>query len=52
MYAEVKNQALSAENVCGIRLYVEKENETAYRTYIRLGMIETDYRLMEEEFGH
>ena len=51
MYAAVKSQAQSQMNVCGIRLYVEKDNKTAYRTYVRLGMIETEYHLMEEEFG-
>lgn len=50
MYEEVKTLARQAENVCGIRLYVEVENETAQRTYFRLGMQETHYRLLEEEF--
>ncbi|MFT7219511.1 MAG: ribosomal protein S18 acetylase RimI-like enzyme [Candidatus Azotimanducaceae bacterium] len=50
MYAEVKRLAVSSGNACGVRLYVEKDNERAYQTYIKLGMIETDYRLMEEEF--
>lgn len=50
MYNEVKSRAQQAPNVCGIRLYVEVENETAQRTYFRLGMTETHYRLLEEEF--
>jgi ribosomal protein S18 acetylase RimI-like enzyme len=32
--------------VCGVRLYVEPENETARATYRALGMVET-YRVME-----
>lgn len=48
MYASVKDQALADERSCGIRLYVERDNDTAYRTYTGLGMLETDYRLMEE----
>ncbi len=50
MYSEVKTLARRDRRVCGIRLYVEKDNDTAYRTYVRLGMTETEYRLMEEEF--
>lgn len=48
MYAEVKTRAVNDSRSCGIRLYVEKDNDNAYRTYLGLGMIETDYRLMEE----
>ncbi|XOV88718.1 MAG: GNAT family N-acetyltransferase [Pseudomonadota bacterium] len=52
LYNEVNRQARSAENVCGIRLYVEKDNLNAQQTYLRLGMAETDYRLYEVEFSH
>jgi ribosomal protein S18 acetylase RimI-like enzyme len=43
-------QALAAEegDVCGWRLYVEKDNANAAATYRSLGMEETDYRVMEE----
>ena len=50
MYSHVKDLASSEAGVCGIRLYVEKENTTAQQTYKKLGMIETHYRIMEEEF--
>lgn len=50
LYETVKQQAMAAENTCGIRLYVERDNLTAQKTYHRLGMIETEYRLLEEEF--
>lgn len=50
MYQHVRDLAEKEDDVCGIRLYVEKENESAIRTYLRLGMIETDYRILEEEF--
>ena len=49
MYAEVKRRALLEKDVCGIRLYAEKDNERAIRTYERLGMITTHYRILEEE---
>ena len=48
MYETVKSEAEADSRSCGIRLYVEKENDTAYDTYIGLGMQETEYRLMEE----
>ena len=50
MYSHVKHLATEKPSVCGIRLYVEKENLTAQQTYKKLGMIETHYRIMEEEF--
>lgn len=50
MYFFIKKQARQAKDVCGIRLYVDKNNTIAKRTYCNLGMSETDYRLYEEEF--
>ncbi len=50
LYKHVKGLATSDEEVCGIRLYAEKQNQQALRTYFRLGMIETEYRLLEELF--
>ncbi len=40
--------ALEAGDVCGVRLYVEKENHTAQAVYQRLGMHETDYLMYEQ----
>ena len=48
MYEHVRSLAQSDTSVCGFRLYVEKENETAHATYSSLGMKETDYLLYEE----
>ena len=36
--------------MCGLRLYVERGNEGAHRTYEAVGMHETAYRLYEEAF--
>jgi ribosomal protein S18 acetylase RimI-like enzyme len=44
---EYLKQASRAENVCGFRLYVEKENRPAQQVYQRLGMRETDYKMFE-----
>jgi GNAT superfamily N-acetyltransferase len=50
LYRYVIDLAKKQGNVCGIRLYAEKENERALRTYFRLGMVETEYRILEDEF--
>ena len=44
----VRERARAAGGVVGIRLYVERENVTAQRTYAALGMTETPYRIYEE----
>lgn len=49
MYDFVKDLAAEAGNVCGFRLYVEKENERAQRVYEKLGMERTYYLMYEEE---
>ena len=49
MYEHVTDLA-KQDRVCGLRLYVEKENTQAQATYKKLDMIETHYRLMEIEF--
>lgn len=48
LYGRVKEMAKVADNVCGFRLYVEKENQVAQETYERLGMRETHYKMYEE----
>ena len=47
LYDFVKNEASAAGNVCGFRLYVEKENAHAQRVYERLGMKQTYYLMFE-----
>ncbi|MGI9305552.1 MAG: GNAT family N-acetyltransferase [Gammaproteobacteria bacterium] len=47
LYDFVKERAHS-ENVCGFRLYVEKDNVRAQQTYRALGMTETVYKMYEE----
>lgn len=48
MYEHVRALAQGDASVCGFRLYVEKENETAHATYSSLGMKETGYLIYEE----
>lgn len=49
LYGHVKAAARDAGSA-GLRLYVERDNQRAQRTYARLGMCETHYRLYEELF--
>lgn len=48
LYDFVKQKALGKKNVCGFRLYVEKDNLNAQKVYEKLGM-ESSYYLMYEE---
>ena len=48
LYTHVKELAEQQDAICGFRLYVERDNEVAQRSYRRLGMRETDYKIFEE----
>lgn len=48
LYEFVKDKAVQAGDVCGFRLYVEKENERAQKVYEKLGMDESHYLMYEE----
>ena len=50
LYRHVEALARKEPDVAGIRLYVEKNNQRAQRTYDKLGMSMTDYRIMQVEF--
>ncbi|WP_166423182.1 GNAT family N-acetyltransferase [Paraglaciecola sp. 20A4] len=47
LYNEVKSLGDKAQNVCGYRLYVERENRVAQRTYEALDMHESHYLMYE-----
>jgi ribosomal protein S18 acetylase RimI-like enzyme len=47
MYAFVQSLAAVKPNVCGFRLYVERDNVSAQKTYASLGMQETHYHIFE-----
>ncbi len=49
LHAEARNAARAA-GARGLRLYVERDNETAIATYKKLGMSDAGYFLMEEMF--
>ncbi len=50
LYTHVKAAAKEDETVCGIRLYVESENERAQEVYRRMGMSKSSYQFFELEF--
>lgn len=49
LYNHIKNMCDNDEGICGIRLYVEKENYIAQKTYKSLGMEECNYYIYEYE---
>lgn len=49
LYEFVKRKASADENVCGFRLYVEKENMIARQVYEQMGMQHSHYLMYEEE---
>ena len=52
MYEHVLAECRADGTVCGVRLYVEVENEFAAAVYTHLGMAKTSYRLFEVDFEH
>ena len=48
LYEYVKAKAIESKNVCGFRLYVEKENVNAQKVYEKLGMESSHYLMYEE----
>ena len=51
LYAHVQAEAKSRPDVCGLRLYVIRENTGALETYRNLGMTVSDYLLCEEDWA-
>ena len=47
LYDHIHRSACADPTVIGLRLYVEKENAVAKRTYRQLGMEESGYELLE-----
>lgn len=47
----VRTEARRNGNVCGLRLYVDRDNHVAQRVYDSLGMAPSHYDMYEIEFG-
>lgn len=46
----IESRAQTAGDVCGIRLYVDSDNEAAAHAYDRLGLPASPYRMREKDF--
>jgi len=49
LHRHVEDLAKSRGDVCGIRLYVDRDNARAMATYQRLGMVPARYELYEQD---
>ena len=50
LYEYIRHAAAEAGNVCGLRLYVERDNTRAQEVYRRQGMQATAYQMFEVDF--
>ena len=50
LYRKVTTLARQDNRICGLRLYVEKDNTNAQQVYAHLGMSEAPYRVYEQLF--
>lgn len=50
MHRHVRCEAKARKDVCGVRLYVEKENRVAQTAYRRVGLSPLTYQVFEEDF--
>lgn len=50
MHRYILDQAKQQTNICGIRLYVERNNPTAQTVYQRMGLSPTGYLVYEQDF--
>lgn len=51
LYRHLEAQARATPGVVGLRLYVERGNHAAQRTYAALGMVDAGYALLERPFA-
>jgi GNAT superfamily N-acetyltransferase len=49
LFTHVQNLATSRRDVCGLRLYVEQNNNRAQHTYAKLGMTKTHYEVFKTD---
>jgi GNAT superfamily N-acetyltransferase len=50
MHQHVLREARERKDVCGLRLYVEKDNRGAQTAYRRVGLSPSAYQVFEEDF--
>jgi len=52
LYQKVVDSAIESKNVCGIRLYVDRQNVVARKVYHKMGMEKSNYLLFEKDLMH
>jgi len=50
LHQAVMQEARARTDVCGVRLYVDKDNPIAQTTYERLGLMRSAYQIYESDF--
>jgi ribosomal protein S18 acetylase RimI-like enzyme len=50
MHESVIEQARARRDVCGVRLYVERDNKVAQGTYLEVGLNKASYDVYEDDF--
>ncbi len=50
MHQYILAQSSEDQRVCGIRLYVARDNQQAHRAYRRVGLLPSPYELYEQDF--
>lgn len=50
LYRHIEKSATADPGVCGLRLYVDKDNTSAARVYRQLGMQDAHYDMLEVDF--
>jgi ribosomal protein S18 acetylase RimI-like enzyme len=50
MHKAVIASAKAAPDVCGVRLYVDQDNQTAQTVYQRMGLSPSPYKVYEQDF--
>ena len=50
LFEYIESNAREAGDVCGIRLYVDRDNDAARQVYDRLGFSASPYRMREKDF--
>ena len=48
LFEHVERLARERSDVCGLRLYMERDNERARRVYRKMGLQETHYHVFEK----
>jgi GNAT superfamily N-acetyltransferase len=51
LYQELLSEVKSRADVCGLRLYAAKSNQSAHATYLALGMHRAKYEMFEIDFS-